>query len=122
MTQKYLYNSIKGNTITELEIVSNAYQQRMFCMKAKKNGAEVMAFKLPSACTEIVEGEKAHKVPEKPNLPLRHYGKKILCVECEVVFKSVKECAETLKVYTHSIYKALERGYAAKGMHFKYLD
>ena len=62
----------------------------------------------------------AHRQPDR----LVRNGKpanRVACIETGEVYESMKECARMTGIPLGNIYKAIERGQAASGYHFKML-
>lgn len=55
--------------------------------------------------------------------PSKHvYGRKIRCVETNVIYDSIKEASEKTEIGRSSISGALRRGGASRGVHWEYID
>ena len=66
---------------------------------------------------------KKHKEETKKKLMLSNKcRKRILCIELNIEFESVREAARHFDVYKNSIQNSLHKGYKCKGYTFKIID
>lgn len=73
--------------------------------------------------------EKKKRAPKKlhiasDSLRLQKRGKlpyKVICTTTGVVYESVDDCSRALGIPRMTIYQAINKGFAASKMHFKYL-
>lgn len=109
----WIVSIVKNGKVTELYFSDGL--RDITAIRAMHRDCDVEVMRLVSEKTATPE-EQGTKVTK------RFTTRRVVCFETGVVFDSAFECSEVMGVSRCNIYKAIQRGIAAGGFHFNYID
>ena len=107
----WLVSVEKDNKIVELYFSENLHD--IDTIRAIHKGCRIKSVQI---------AESSNTKDEKKHDDVKSLSKRVRCAETGVIYLSTSDCSNALGIPRWNIYKAIQRGIAAGGLHFEYID
>lgn len=119
--EKYLCSAERAGKITDVAVRSNNYSVMEYRKIWEAKGFDVSVSKICSSAICYKKDTESSNIHTN-RIPTGKWEKKVMCLETERVYATIKECMKETGIGGFRMRKAIYQGAAINGMHFKIVE